>query len=546
MKRNNFFLYLLCITAQCSSADNTATFHRYLWANYNHFSGNIPHAQDWYKKLFATNNSIYTYKGYLNFLADTKQFKQIISLIPFLEQRFGNDPDIQLIFVTALEKTNQIKKADNLLVTLSQSFKTHAEITLRATQTYMRRQEPENALLTINAFLNNTPRRPNNFVFYFLKTQIYIQLNQYAQALDNIQKCLEVHPQFDKGWLLCASLYEKEGKIKEALSGYATFLELSGGNRQVEQHLVTLALKYKALEDSKQALLSHTVSIDNALILFKQQRYAQALTHINSCIEQQPSNDECKLLKLQILSTMKDFSQAAQVLSTWITADPENALWPKTLCLLAHNNMPRTHIIETFSSILKENSNNLWCNLYCADEYMRNAQNDAAITCLEKALSCTMNDALRAKTAYQLALLHYEQGNHDLMRTNLENAYAIDAQCPHINNALAYYWATKGKDTKKAHSFITKSLAADNTNPYFLDTQAFILYKEKQYAQAQQILEPLAHTNNGTMLLHLAKVHYALNNTENADTFTKKAQPLVKNNYEKKALQKMQLRLTQT
>src|SRR5438445_9075665 len=159
MKRNNFFLYLLCISTKCIAADSATTFHRYLWANYNHFSGNIPYAQDWYKKLFAANNSVYTYKGYLNFLADTKQFKQITALIPSLEKKFKNDPDIQLIFATALEKTNQIKKADNLIVMLSQSFKTHSEVTLRATQTYMRRQEPENALLTINAFLNNTPRR---------------------------------------------------------------------------------------------------------------------------------------------------------------------------------------------------------------------------------------------------------------------------------------------------------------------------------------------------------------------------------------------------
>jgi len=540
-----FFLIIFASTG-CITADNARTFHQYFYANYSHYSGNIPHAQDWYKELFTTNNSVYTYKGYLSFLADTKQFKLITMLIPSLEKRFKNDPDIQLIFVTALEKTNQTKKADNLIVTLSQSFKTHSEITLRATQTYMRRQEPENALLTINAFLNNTPRRPNNFVFYFLKTQIYIQLNQYTQALDDIKKCLDIHPQFDKGWLLCASLYEKEGKIEEALSGYATFLELSGGNKEVEKHLLTLMFRYKSLEDSKQALLSHTVNIDNALILFKQQRYAQALTHINSCIEQQPSNDECKLLKIQILSAMKDFNQAAQVISAWITANPENDLWPKTLCLLAYNTMPRTQIIETFSSLIKENPNNLWCNLYCADMSMRNGQNDVAITCLENALLCTLNDALRAKTLYQLALLHYEQGNHAAMRTNLESAYALHTECPHINNALAYYWATKGKDTNKAHSFVAKSLAVDSTNPYFLDTQAFILYKKKQYTQAQQILEPLAHINNSTMLLHLAKVHYALNNTENADTFTKKAQPLVKNNYEKKALQKMQLRLTQT
>jgi hypothetical protein len=46
------------------------------------------------------------------------------------------------------------------------------------------------------------------------------------------------------------------------------------------------------------------------------------------------------------------------------------------------------------------------------------------------------------------------------------------------------------------------------------------------------------------MLLHLAQVNYALNNKENADIFTKKAQPLVTNSHEKKALQKMQLLLT--
>jgi len=546
MKKNSFFLCIAFTSIAHSVANDTTTFHSYFWANYNHFAGNLGLANNWYKNLFSSKNSIYTYNGYLSFLADTKQYKQIIQLMPSLSEKFAQNPDVQLIFVNALQHTNQSQKADNLLITLSQTFKTHPEITLQAAQTYIKRQEAENALLTINAFLNNTPRRPNNFVFYFLQCHVHIQLNQLPQALQSIQLCLEMHPAFDKGWLLYASLHEKEGKIKEALSGYATFLELAGSNSQVEKHLFTLMLKYKALEDNKQTLLSQSATIDNALILFKNNQPQQALLVVNRCIAEQPTNDEYKLFKIQVLCAIKNFTEISSTLAIYMTQDLENVLWPKALSLLAYNGMPRIQIAETFSTVLTKHPDNLWCNLYCAENYMRNAQNDLAIACLEKAASSTTENSLKAKVLYQLALLHYDQNNYQLMKTNLEQAHALNGNCPHVNNTLAYYWATKGKDTKKALAFIEKALAHSATNPYFLDTHALILYKEKKYEQAQQILEQLALHENGTMLLHLAKVHYALNNRENADTFTKKAQHLVKNNHEKKALHKMQLLLAQT
>jgi len=214
-------------------ANNHTNFHRYFWANYNHFSGNTSHAQDWYKQLFSTHNCVYGYKGYLTLLMDTKQFTKIVELMPSLQKKFIQDPDVQLIFVQALQKIKKNQLADSLIISLSQSFKTHPDIVLAAAQTYLQRKEPENALLTINGYLNNTPRRPNSFIFYFLKSHIYVQLNQFSNALDNVKKCLDLHPHFDKGWLLYASLYEKEGNIQEALSGYTTFLEISGLNSSI-------------------------------------------------------------------------------------------------------------------------------------------------------------------------------------------------------------------------------------------------------------------------------------------------------------------------
>lgn len=544
MKKNIIFLSFLWCTTPLIATEDATTFHRYLCANYYHYSGKIKQAHDWYIKLFSSTNSVYTHKGYLNFLSDTKQFKQISALFPSLNKKFENDPEIQLIFTQAFEKNNQMDLADSHIIRLSQSFKTNSEITFRAAQTYIRRREPENALLTINAFLNNTPRRPNNFVFYFLKSQTYIQLNQLPEALDSTKKCLELHPQFDKGWLLCASLQEKAGNLQEALSGYATFIELSGGNSDIEKHLASLMFKYKATQNNNHALLPRAMSIENALSLFNQKRYDQALVHINSCIEQKPQDNECKLCKIQILSTMRDFNQATRVISEWFTKAPDTDLWPKTLCLLTHNGMPRQQAIKTLAHLITKNPLNPWLHIYCADLYLRDNRPKKAISFFNNALQCSVDKPLREKILYQLALTDYEKGDYPSMLSNLETAYILNPDSAHINNTLAYYWATKGKDTTKAESYITKALKSDSANPYFLDTHALILYKDKKYQEAQQILEKLVCHNNGTMLLHLAKVHYALNNKEIADTFTKKAQATVKSNPEKKALHKMQLLLT--
>ncbi len=525
-------------------AYDSTTKHRYLWANYEQFAGKSD-ANDWYNELFSSKISPYGYKGYLCFLDENHRYAEIIKLMPSVEGKFAQDSTIQRIFFDALVNTQQHKKAENLIIQLSQSFKTDPDITLRAAQAYLGRKEAKNALLTIRDFLNNTPRRPNNFIFYFLESHIHVQLDNLPQALESIGKCLEMHPHFEKGWLVSAVLHEKDGKITEAISAYKTFLDLAGSNRQIEQQIFALTMKQKAIKDNKLQLLSPTISLDNALILFKQQRYEQALAYINRCIEKQPQNNECKLLKIQILVKLEDYKNLATTISAWIGSDKENSMWPKTVYLLTHDGMAPSDVLALFSAILTQRPDNLWSHLYATDLCLRLGHNVAAITHLNNALALSSDNAFKAIIAYQCALLHYEEGNHELMHTTLEQAHNFNNDCPHINNALAYYWATKGKNTTKALSFIQKSLQHDSSNPHFLDTHALILYKEKKYHEAQQILDQLATTNNSTMLLHLAKVHYKLNNKEIADTFTKKAESFVRNNQEKKALHKMQLLLAQ-
>ena len=538
-------LFLLGINFYNNSENNAPTFHRYLWANYKQFSGDTIQANNWYEQLFSSKRPTYSYKGYVSFLTDTRQFKKIVDLIPRLQDSFVADPDIQILFFNALEQTKNHTQAENLIITLSQRFKTHPEITLQASQTYMRRKELENALITINNFLNNTPHKPNNFVFYFLRSNIHIQLSQYTQALNDVKKCLEIHPSFDKGWLLYANLHEKQGTLEEAIAGYSTLLEIVGSNTEIEKHIYALTLKRNQFNQMKHALVSKKPTLNNALILSQHKNYPQALIELNKCIAQSPDNVDAKLLKIETLSAMKKINEAAQSIAEWAFAEPANELWLKTLYLLTYNGLSYKDALCIFDTIIERNPNAWKCHLYKADIYMRIHNNTAAINSLEKTISVSIDPVLKSSILYQLSILYYQQVNYPKMYEYLTDAYSLNQNCPHIANALAYYWATKGKDLNKAHQLLDKALNKAPQNPYFLDTKALILYKEKKYTQALEILEKIADTENSTILLHLAKVHYALNNKEIAGTFTQKAQALAEHDCEKKSLIKMNLRLAQ-
>ncbi len=169
-------------------ADEGTVFHNYIWANYKQFNQEPDQAQKYYQKIIANAPSHFAYKGYIHHLQETNQWGSLAKLIPAYDSIFANDAAIQMIFAQALEIIGNQNAADERLVKLHGQNKTNQEITFSTAQMYMRRKEPENALKVLDAYLDSAPDKSNNFIFYFVKSQIYVQMNNKNEALKSVSK----------------------------------------------------------------------------------------------------------------------------------------------------------------------------------------------------------------------------------------------------------------------------------------------------------------------------------------------------------------------
>lgn len=512
---------------QPSSAQPTTTnnleqnnLHRYFWASYQHQRGNAQESLDWYNRILKSEKPHYADKGYASLLFATGNYGPLLKLQPTIEKKFKDDSELAFLVAQALEKTGQQDEADKRYIDLQKQFKGHQEIAFQTINVYLRRKELENALEIIEAVLNNSPRKPNNFIFYFLQSQIYSSLGKKQLALNSVKKALELHPHFDKGWLLKAMLEEQMGKLGDAIKGYKTYLEIAGSSTlgTVEQHLLELTFKQKILQQKSASSSGNKPCIERAQQLFGQKEYAQALEQVNSCLETERTHAEANLLKIQILNALDHTDEAVTTLQDLMIEEPENEVWFKALHLMTRTTLAVDAAIKALSDVEKAHPNTKLVTLYLADLYGRAGNTEKTLTFLKKGLALTKDKEVQVRILFQMGLCYFDKKDYKPMKEALEKGYKLSTSFTPLSNLLAYYYATKGKNLTQAQKIISQVLKQEPTNPHFLDTQALIFYKEKKYAKAEVELKKL-HTQepqDATIARHLSKVYHRLGKHDQA------------------------------
>jgi tetratricopeptide (TPR) repeat protein len=500
MKPNHMYAcasIALCIAtqAQQQEATDSHNLHLYFLAQYKTAEGALREASSYFDQLISKKQTPWAaYKGYVQFLALTSQYSRILNLIDKLDKMYPDDPAVQMAIVEALEQSDRQQESVDRLIRLAQKNITNQEVALKTVHAYLARQEPENAINVIDNYVDNAIHKPNLFMFYFLKTQILIQLDKKQLARDEIKKCLKAQSHFDKGWLVYAMLEEQLGNLQGAIEGFSTFLDLVGHNNAVAHHLMQLMFKQKMLEDKTDTLTMSESCFKQALLLFQQKRHREALQRVEECLKKNDKDPEARLLKIQILNTLNRKDAVLASLIDWMREDPRQDLWFSTLLLMTGHGITHTEAIRALHIVEKHSPNTLLPVQYLADLYLRVEQTAQALEYLKKVTVLSSDKLLRAKAFYQMSRIFFQEKRFNDIHKALEQGLSAAPNFAPLCNLKAYYCAKQG-NIALAQEYIAQALRQDPGNPHYQDTQGYIYYKKHDYARAASLIDQLANNN---------------------------------------------------
>ena len=159
--------------------------------------------------------------------------------------------------------------------------------------------------------------------------------------------------------------------------------------------------------------------------------------------------------------------------------------------------------------------------------YYHAGKYDEAITRFEKFVKePNQNRALLRQARLSLSNVYVLKGDLAKGEGILEELYKEEPDDPGINNDLGYLYADQGKNLDQAEKMLQKALKAEPDNPAYLDSYAWVLYKQKKYAEAAKHLEKAVEKPSGTdatLWDHLGDIYEQLQQGDKAIAAWKKA-----------------------
>lgn len=378
------------------------------------------------------------------------------------------------------------------------------------------------------------------------KSEVYLHFKQYNKAISEIKRVLTQHPTNSTLLLALADTYisidsleqgkQYIDKAKEVgVDCFTSVFELEYYKKKkdvdniyttVENILECTDLDYEVKKNTIQqyvaALLEDGSSLETKSVMLE--NLSRTDSWFKILIDEYPRDLYVKELYAEVLQLQERFSEAVEQCQSALYINPSDIkLHRNMIRMLAYSNDYEA------MNVAIENAANFADSTFVIESaayYYSTKQLDKAIETLESATEKYKSSPLFLSEIYTtIADIYFNEGDKELPEKYYKLALEKTPENIMLLNNYAYYLAVSGKDLSLAEQISAKTIKAYPNNPVYLDTYAWIYFKQGRYLFAELYIKK-AIENGGNekaeILQHYGDILYHQNKIEEAVSYWKK------------------------
>jgi len=462
-----------------------------------------------------------------------------------------------LLLEKAISINNSNKWYKLILANIYQQTKKYAEAAQLFDQ--LLKEEPENhEYLYMKAMLYSSAKNYDEAIRAFnelekkvglneqisvAKEQVYLANGKTKEAFAELQKLINSNPSEPRYYGLLADLYLDQGDKENALKHYRKILEMDPDNGYVQFSLATFYREQgdsvRAFEHTKLGFSSQEVDIETKLQLYL------LMTGENAPAKLSEAQNE-ELIKILLDAHPADFRVYMVYAEFLIRRDRNSEAREQLLKVIDLGN---NEYLVWEQILYLDNDQQDWNSLYQHSKNVINLFPNQPQVYFLHAVACLQLEKLNETVAVAEEGMNYVVDNPPLKGQFLmlkgeasyklgmlseafelfDQAIKLDPDNFIAQNNYAYYLSLESRDLEKAERMSGRVVERFPTNPTYLDTHAWVLFKKKNYTLAKFYMETALSnggSENPTLLEHYGDILMMLEKTDEALDYWNRAKQL--------------------
>jgi len=452
-----------------------------------------------------------------NSAAANYEFASILSMgedyihaIKYAKKAYEIDPYnkwYQALLISLYKTNGELKKSSVLLEDMIKKHHDDYNSYLELTDIYLKMNQPKDALNTLNKFEKEYGLSEALMVE---KNRIHIRQGHYSEARLEVQKMIKKEPENTSYYILLADLYLEEGQKEKAFEIYKNIEEKEPENGRVHfalsEYYQQKGDKEKAFKEIQKAIVADDINIDLKInLLFTYVRIKnpspedkkQVYQLVELLLEKYPNNMKVHSLYSDLLVKDKEFVKARKELLLITEKTPDTYMVWEQLLYIDNQLGDFEALYQHSTKMIDYFPNRAIAYFFSGLAGYQTQRYQEASEYLESGIDLALNDTILLAQIYtMLGDTYHKLKKHSKSDHAYEQAILFNPNNFYVHNNYAYYLSVRDEKLSRAKELMVLCIEAHPNNSTYLDTYAWVLFKQKNYKEALEQIKK-AYQNGG-------------------------------------------------